>query len=166
MKGSGGKREVGGKKGVKVQIEEGNSNFTHVKVNWYKKRTEKKSFGSSIENISCSSHFKLGRNLLHEGGKGERKRGKEGREVGGKKGVKVQIEEGNSNFTHVKVNWYKKSFGSSIENISCSSHFSQPFFEPVTLLLVPVPENLDSTVCHRTGYAPLAPHKFYMCTSS
>ena len=33
------------------------------------------------------------------GGKGERKRGKEGREGGGKKGVKVQIEEGNSNFT-------------------------------------------------------------------
>ena len=107
------------------------------------------------------------------GGKEERKRGKEGREGGGKNGVKVQIEEGNSNFTCkgelVQEKNEKRSFDSSIENISCSSHFSQPFFEPATLLLVPVPENLDSTVCHRTGYAllmPLAPHIFYMCTSS
>ena len=115
------------------------------------------------------SRCKLGHNLLHEGGKGERKGGKDG----GKKGSKCKLRR-EIQISHIKVNWYKKrtekrSFDFSIENISCSSHFSQPFFEPATLLLVPVPENLDSTVCHRTGYAvlmPLAPHIFYMCTSS
>ena len=54
---------------------------------------------------SCSAR-KLGRNVLHDGGERERKEGEKGKEGGGKKEVKVQFREGNSNFVHEWVKFY------------------------------------------------------------